>query len=264
MAGGPLNLRSPRELRLMRPAGLLVWRAHQLVREIVRPGVTTKEIDEAVDALYRQHGAVPLFQGVLGKTPFPSVTCISVNEAVVHGMPGDRQLCDGDIVSVDTGCKVNGWCGDSAWTYPVGNIDDATQRLLDVTEGSLNLAIENLDKCRFWSEVAHKVQAYVEQAGFSVVKEFVGHGIGREMHEQPQVPNFVNYEFLEKGDFRLRTGLVLAIEPMVNMGNDEVHVLGDGWTQVTTDKRPSAHFEHTVALTKDGPQLLTGPPAESE
>jgi len=260
MSDGPLNLRSRREMRLMRPAGLLVWQAHQLVRELVRPGVTTREIDGAVDALYREHEAVPLFQGVPGKTPFPSVTCISVNEAIVHGIPSDRQLCEGDIVSVDTGCKVHGWCGDSAWTYPVGNVDEQVQRLMEITEGSLNLAIEALGRRALWSEVAQDVQAYVEQADFSIVKDFVGHGIGREMHEDPQVPNYVSDEFLEGGDFELRPGLVLAIEPMVNMGGAEVLVLDDGWTQVAADGRPSAHFEHTVALTADGPIILTGPP----
>ena len=264
MVVSPLTLRSSRELQQMRSAGLLVWQAHQLIAETVRPGVTTQEIDEAVADLYREYNAVPLFQGVSGKTPFPAVTCISVNEAVVHGIPGSRQLCEGDIVSVDTGCKVNGWCGDSAWTYAVGKIDDMAQSLLDITQGSLILAIEQLGKCRYWSEVARQIQVDVEQAGFSVVKEFVGHGVGREMHEPPQVPNFVSDEFLDKGDFELRAGLVLAIEPMVNMGCGEVLVLDDGWTQVTADGGLSAHFEHTVALTDEGPLILTGSPNKGE
>ena len=156
-------------------------------------------------------------------------------------------------MSVDTGCKVNGWCGDSAWTYPVGNIDDATQRLLDVTEGSLNLAIENLDKCRFWSEVAHKVQAYVEQAGFSVVKEFVGHGIGTQLHEEPQIKNYGDPGYGP----RLKEGMVLAIEPMVNTGSYGVRLLDDGWTAVTRDGGLSAHFEHSVAVTVNGPEILS-------
>jgi len=264
MADGPLKLRSRREIRLMRPAGLLVWRAHQLISELVRPGVTTREIDAAVQKLFQDHDAIPLFQGVPGKIPFPSVTCMSINEAVVHGIPSDRVLCDGDIVSVDTGCKVNGWCGDSAWTYAVGEIDESVRQLLNVTEGALLLAIELMENRCMWSEVAREMQDYIEQAGFSVVREFVGHGIGREMHELPQVPNYVSDEFLENGDFELRTGIVLAIEPMVNLGDRKVRVLEDGWTQVAADGSPSAHFEHTVALTADGPLLLTGPPQAGE
>lgn len=248
----------------MRKAGLLVWQAHQIVREKIRPGITTSEIDRAIESLFKAHGATPLFLGFPGPTPFPAVTCISVNEAVVHGIPDDRVLESGDIVSVDTGCKVNGWCGDAAATYVVGSIDDQTRQLLATTQQSLHLAIELLGQCQLWSEIAGEMQKLVEDAGFSVVKEFVGHGIGRVMHEEPQVPNFVTDEFVKTGDFSLRPGLVLAIEPMVNMGNAEVEVLEDQWTQVTTDGKPSAHFEHTVALMPKGPFVLTGPPSDEE
>lgn len=259
----PLVLRSPREIRLMRKAGLVVWEAHQAVRELIRPGVTTAELDAAIERVFAKHGAIPLFKGVPGVVPFPAVTCISVNEAVVHGIPGPRELVEGDIVSVDTGCKLDGWCADSAWTHPVGQVSDVKRKLLEVTEGSLNLAIELLPQKKRWSEVGAEMARYVRAAGFSVVEDFVGHGIGRSLHEDPKVPNYASKE-TRQTDFELRPGLVLAIEPMVNVGVKEVKVLADHWTQVTVDGQPSAHFEHTVALTKDGPRLMTGPPVEGE
>lgn len=259
-----LNLRSNREIKQMRQAGLVVWQAHQAVASQVRVGVTTAELDAAVEQVFGAIDAVPLFKGVPGTIPFPAATCTSVNEEIVHGIPGDRILQAGDIVSVDTGCQVNGWCGDSAQTYAVGEIDPETQQLLDVTSGVLELAIELLDKEPAWSDVARKMQDYVQAAGFSVVRQFVGHGIGREMHEPPQVPNFWSETTPKSEDFRLRTGLVLAIEPMVAAGSAEVECLEDHWTQVTADRRRSAHFEHTVALTSDGPLRLTGPPGPGE
>jgi methionyl aminopeptidase len=243
----------------MRQAGLVVWEALARVRELVRPGVTTAQLDAAVEEVFQKHGAKPLFKGVPGKVPFPSVTCMSVNEAVVHGIPNDRPLVEGDIVSVDTGCKLNGWCADSAWTHAVGKIDPVKQKLLEVTEGSLNLAIDLMGKKRRWSEVAAEMAKYVRTAGFSVVEDFVGHGIGRTLHEEPKVPNYANRE-TRQSDFELRPGLVIAVEPMVNVGVQEVKVLPDHWTQVTVDGLPSAHFEHTIAMTKDGPKVLTGPP----
>lgn len=252
-----LNLRSTREINAMRPAGQLVARALRDVAAAVRAGVTTRQLDEIVERLFDEAGAIPLFKGYPGVVPFPSVSCISVNEEVVHGIPGGRVLQPGDIVSVDTGCKLNGWCGDAAVTHAVGDIDVGKRRLLDVTQHVLDLAINLLARKSLWSEVAREMQDYVEAAGFSVVDQFVGHGIGREMHELPQVPNFVSDELLQRKDFRLRTGLVLAIEPMVNQGAAAVELLGDHWTVVTVDRRPSAHFEHTVALTGDGPVRLT-------
>jgi methionyl aminopeptidase len=192
------------------------------------------------------------------------VTCISINEEVVHGIPGPRKLVEGDIVSVDTGCKVNGWCGDSAVTFPVGQIRPEVQTLLDVTQGTLELAIELMGKKSLWSEVASEMEKYVKDHGFSVVESFVGHGIGRQMHEDPQVPNYVNNHFRRNGDFRLVPGLILAVEPMVNMGGKEVQTGTDYWTQITADRRPSAHFEHTIAITKAGPCVLTAAPNEEE
>lgn len=246
---------------MMRQPGRLVWQAHQVAGKLVRPGVTTGEIDAAIEQVFDEAGAIPLFKGFPGKVPFPAVTCISVNEEVVHGIPGDRVLREGDIVSIDTGCQINGWCGDAAVTHPVGTISEDVQRLLDVTLGTLDLAIELMGTKRRWSEVAKEMEAFVRDAGFSVVEEFVGHAIGREMHERPQVMNFFDAEkFDDGGEFDLRPGTVIAVEPMVNMGVKEVECLADHWTQVTKDRKPSAHFEHTIAITNDGPRRLTGPP----
>jgi methionyl aminopeptidase len=257
-------LRSSREIALMRRAGLLVWKAHQIASALVRPGVTTGEIDAAVARLFEQHGAVPLFKGVPGKVPFPAVTCISVNEEVVHGIPGERKLIEGDIVSIDTGAKLHGWCGDAAVTHAVGKIDDEKKRLLAVTKGTLDLALELMGRKSMWSQVAEEMEKYVRDAGFSVVECFVGHGVGRSMHEDPQVPNFTNSAFQRNGDFRLEPGLVVAVEPMVNVGTKHVKVKSDHWTQVTRDGRPSAHFEHTIAMTNEGPWALTAAPTKAE
>jgi methionyl aminopeptidase len=244
----------------MRKAGLLVWQAHQTAAALVHPGITTGEIDAVVEKFFDEHKAKPLFKGVPGKVPFPAVTCISVNEEVVHGIPGKRLLKEGDIVSIDTGCKFEGWCGDSAVTHPVGKIDRQVERLLEITRGVLALAIDLMAKRNRWSEVASEMGTFVRDAGFAVVESFVGHGIGREMHEDPQVPNFVSAQLRRNGDFALEPGLVIAVEPMVNMGTKHVKSLPDYWTQATQDGRPSAHFEHTIAMTEDGPWVLTGPP----
>jgi methionyl aminopeptidase len=257
-------LRSPREIAEMRKAGLLVWQVHQVIGSMVRPGITTAEIDSAVDRFFAAHKAVPLFKGVPGTVPFPASTCISVNEEVVHGIPSSRKLVEGDIVSIDTGCKLNGWCGDAAATYAVGRVHPEVRRLLDVTRNVLNLAIDLMGKCKRWSQVAAEMEAYVKKNRFSVVEAFVGHGIGRDMHEDPQVPNFVSGQLRRGGDFRLVPGLVIAVEPMVNMGTKRVRTRADHWTQATADGRPSAHFEHTVAITESGTVLLTaGPKGET-
>lgn len=255
-----IKLKSPREIALMREAGRVVAKALDQVRRMAVPGVTTAEMDEAVAAIFREHDAVPLFLGypssVKGKPPFPAVICSSVNEHVVHGIPNRRPLRAGDIVSIDTGCKVGGWCGDAATTLAIGPVAPEIQKLLDVTSETLDLAIRAMGRCRYWSEVASLMERYVKSQGFYVVEKFVGHGIGQAMHEEPQVPNFVSKD-LRKNDIKLEPGLVLAIEPMVSMGTKEVHTLGDGWTVETKDRRPSAHFEHTVAMTPEGPRVLT-------
>jgi len=252
-----ITLKSSRELQLMREAGRLVAQAHQLIREMIGPGVRTHDIDAEVEGFFRKHSATPLFKGVPGKVPFPASTCISINEQVVHGIPSERELREGDIISVDTACRLNGWCGDAAWTYPVGRIDQEKQRLLQVGERNLWLAIEQVSRVQRWSQVAALMERDVRKAGFSVVEQFVGHGIGREMHEDPQVPNFVSPQ-LRRHDFRIEPGLVIAIEPMVNAGTKHVRVSkSDHWTVTTKDERPSVHFEHTVAITSSGPQILT-------
>jgi methionyl aminopeptidase len=259
-----VNLRSAREIALMRRAGLVVWGAHQVAGSLVRPGVTTGEIDAAVESFFIEHGAVPLFKGVPGKVPFPASCCISVNDEVVHGIPGSRVLVAGDVVSIDTGCSVGGWCGDSAVTHPVGGVEPRVQQLLECTRGVLALAIELMATRNRWSDVATEMAKYVRDHGFSVVENFVGHGIGRSMHEDPQVPNFCTPAFRRNHDFELESGLVIAVEPMVNMGSKKVRVLADHWTQSTIDGMPSAHFEHTVAITDGGPVVLTAPPAAGE
>lgn len=251
-----ITLKSRGEIDLMREAGRLVALAHQLVREMLEPGVKTREIDAAVEQHFARHHATPLFKGVAGPIPFPAVTCISINEQVVHGIPGERELCEGDIVSVDTGCRLNGWCADAAWTYPVGVVSPLIQRLLDAGESTLSVAVEEVGRQQVWSQVARLMVNQVRQSGFSFVEDFVGHGIGREMHEDPQVPNYTSPETREH-DFRLQPGLVLAIEPMLNAGSGEVCIVEDYWTVETLDQQPSVHFEHTVALTDDGPLVVT-------
>jgi methionyl aminopeptidase len=263
-----IQLKSEREIALMRQAGICVWQAHQLVAQMVAPGVTTAEIDAAIDEHFRHCGAEPLFKDYphqsQGRPAFPAATCTSVNEEVVHGIPTDRRLIEGDVVSVDTGCRVNGWCGDSAVTYPAGSIAPAVQKLLDVTKGTLDLAFELMHTKTRWSQVAREMAQFVRDNGFSTVECFVGHGIGRQMHEEPQVPNFLSRSLRGSGDFHIEPGLVIAVEPMVNMGTKRVKMMPDHWTQSTLDRRPSAHFEHTIAVTKEGPWLLTATPSSEE
>jgi methionyl aminopeptidase len=252
----PPELKSIREIALMREAGKLVARALKICRDLARPGTRTIEIDRAVEAFFDQHQAIPLFKGYPGKTPFPAVTCLSVNEQVVHGIPGSRVLKEGDLLKVDTACRLNGWCADRAITIPIGQVSPEKARLLRVGEETLQIAIDLLGKRKWWSEVASAMQRHVEQAGFSVVTAYVGHGIGRTMHENPQVPNYVDRE-TRKADFKLEPGLTLAIEPMVNMRRGDVDTLGDTWTVVTRDRMPSVHVEHTVALTSQGVVVIT-------
>ncbi|HZU35845.1 MAG TPA: type I methionyl aminopeptidase [Gemmataceae bacterium] len=257
------ELKSPREIGLMREAGKLVARALSMCREMAKPGVRTIDIDRAVEAFYAQHKAIPLFKGYPGRVPFPAVTCLSINHEVVHGIPGPRVLRDGDLFKVDTACKLNGWCADAATTIIVGNVRPEWRRLVQVAEETLQIAIDEMSKRRWWSEVAAHMQQHVESTGFSVVTQYVGHGIGRIMHENPQVPNFSNKE-VRKHDFRLEEGLVLAVEPMVNMGRADVDTLRDHWTVVTRDGLPSAHVEHTLALTRGGVQIVTADEGPAE
>jgi methionyl aminopeptidase len=254
------ELKSPREIALMREAGKIVAEALRLCRAMAKAGTKTLEIDQAVDALYERHGAVPLFKGYPGqnnKVPFPASTCISINEQVVHGIPGQRVIKDGDLIKIDTACKLNGWCADAAVTIPVGELRPEWKRLLKVGEEVLHIAGVELSRRRWWTEVATAMEQHVRRNGFSVVTQYVGHGIGRIMHEDPQVPNFVNKE-VRKHDFRLEEGLVLAVEPMVSMGTrGDVDVLRDHWTVVTRDGLPSVHMEHTYAITREGVVVVT-------
>ena len=247
----PAELKSARELSLMRESGKLVVQALWICRHLAKPGTRTIEIDQAVEKFFARHNATPLFKGYPGKVPFPAVTCLSVNEQVVHGIPGQRELKDGDLLKVDTACKYNGWCADRAITIPVGNVRPERLRLLRVAEETLQIAIDQMPRKKWWSEIASMMQKHVEGNGFSVVTNYVGHGIGRVMHENPQVPNFVNRE-TRKHDFKLEPGLVLAVEPMVNMRTADVNTLKDHWTVVTKDGLPSVHVEHTLALGPDG------------
>ena len=262
------QLKSEREIALMRRAGLAVWQAHQIASSLIEPGVTTASIDRAVEDYYTSSGCEPLFKDYphpsRGGPPFPAVTCMSVNDEVVHGIPREQPLQAGDIVSIDTGARLDGWCGDAAVTYPVGEIASETQRLLDVTRGTLELAIQLMHEKSWWSQIADEMGQFVADNGFSTVECFVGHGIGREMHEEPQVPNFLSRSLRGSGDFRIEAGLVVAVEPMVNMGTKNVRLLSDDWTQATADGQPSAHFEHTLAITDKGVRIMTAPPIDGE
>jgi methionyl aminopeptidase len=263
-----IHLKSEREIAKMRQSGLAVWQAHQIAKRMVAPGVTTAEIDKAIEAYFAKLGGEPLFKNYphhsKGKPNFPAVTCMSRNEEVVHGIPNNKPLKEGDILSLDTGVRINGWCGDAAVTYAVGKVDPDVQRLLDVTQATLNMAFELMHTKSKWSQIAREMAEYVSDHGFSTVECFVGHGIGKQMHEDPQVPNFLGRALRGSGDFRIEPGLVIAVEPMVNMGTKRVKMLRDQWTQVTADGKPSAHFEHTIAVTDDGPTLLTVAPQPAE
>lgn len=251
-----ITLKTSRQIDQMRRAGRVVAEAHRLVRRMLRPGVTTAELDAAVERYFQQQGATPLFKGVGGTVPFPAVTCISVNEQLVHGIPSRRALAAGDIVTLDTGCRCDGWCADAAWTYPVGEVDAVKRRLLAVGRAALELGIWEMGRRLWWSEVAMAMSRRIRQAGFTLVEGFVGHGIGREMHEDPQVPNHAD-RHTRRNDFRLRPGLVLAIEPMITAGSKKFSVAADHWTVSAVDAAPNAHFEQTVALTESGPLVLT-------
>ncbi len=245
-----ITYRSQAEIARMRQANQLVALILAELEAAVAPGVSTADLDVMAERLVRDAGAVPAFKGYRG---YPATLCASVNEQVVHGIPSKRPLGDGDIVSLDIGVKLAGFFGDSAVTVAVGAVDDRTVALLSVTRDSLEKAIEQVRVGQRLSDIGHAVQAHVEAHGFSVVREFVGHGIGEELHEDPQVPN---YGQPGRGP-KLAEGMVLAIEPMVAMGRPDVRILADGWTAVTRDGSLSAHFEHTVAVTSDGPLVLT-------
>jgi len=245
--------KSTAELEKMHRAGLLVWEVLEKMRAMVRPGVSTKELDEFAEKYVTEHDAKPAFKGYRG---YPGSVCTSINEEVVHGIPSaSRKVREGDILSMDFGVVMDGYYGDAALTVPVGKIAPEREKLLRVTRESLERAIEKVRAGNRLGDVSSAVQQWVEKNGFSVVREFVGHGIGTKMHEEPQLPN---YGSPGQGQ-RLQEGMVLAIEPMVNSGSPAVKVLDDDWTAVTADGSDSAHFEHTVAVTANGPWILTRP-----
>jgi methionyl aminopeptidase len=243
-------LKTKDEIEIMRRAGRIVAHTLDMVGENMRPGMTTAQLDSLIEDFLRSHGAIPAFKNYQG---FPASACISIDDEVVHGIPGARVIKEGELVSVDVGSIVDGFYGDSARTFAVGHVSSAKSRLMAVTLQSLQAGIDKARKGNRLGAISAAVQKVAEGGGYGVVRQLVGHGIGRKMHEEPQVPNFG----AEHDGPILETGMVLAIEPMINMGTYEVKTLPDGWTVVTADGLPSAHFEHTVAITDDGPDTLT-------
>jgi len=242
--------KSAAELEYMREAGRIVAETHRLLKQAIKPGVTTAELDKLAEEYIRSQGAVPSFKGY---NQFPASICASVNDELVHGIPGPRVLNEGDIISIDIGAQFQGYHGDSAWTYPVGEIAEEHRRLLEVTEASLMAGLKHVKAGVRLYTVSHAIQRVIEEAGMSVVREYVGHGIGTRLHEEPQIPN---YGIPDRGP-RLKPGMTLAIEPMVILGERYVRTLEDNWTVVTVDGTWCAHFEHTVAVTEDGCEILT-------
>lgn len=244
-------LKSPREIQIMQEANQIVAQTLAMVRRNVEPGVSTLQLDKLAEKFARKKNAVPAFKGYRG---FPGSLCVSINEQVVHGIPSKKvKLREGDIISIDFGVKHKGYYGDAAITIAVGTIDENTEKLIAVTRKSLQKAIAQVQNGNRISDISLAVQEYVEGKGFSIVRQFVGHGIGQNLHEPPEIPNYVRKERSPK----LMPGMVLAIEPMVNAGTADVKILKDGWTVVTVDKKPSAHFEHSVAVTENGPLVLS-------
>ena len=245
-----IYLKSPAEIEMMKRAGQIVAIAHEEVRKAIKPGVTTKALDRLCEEVIRSYGATPAFKGYNG---FPASICVAINEEVVHGIPDETTISSGDIIGIDIGAEFQGYYGDAAKTWPVGEVSELAKELLRVTEESLYKGIENASIGKRLSDISHGIQRHVESNGFSVVRDFVGHGIGRNMHEEPQVPNFGRPGWGP----RLKNGMVLAIEPMVNVGGYEVEITENDWTVITKDGSLSAHFEHTVAITQSGPLILT-------
>lgn len=245
-----IHLKTKEEIELLRKSNRLVAKLLDRLRKMVRPGITTAELDRAAEEFILKNGGIPTFKGYAG---YPACICTSVNNEVVHSIPGNRVLLEGDIISIDAGIKLNGFCGDSTITVPVGNISKEAQKLIRVTAKALEVGIAAAVPGKRIGDIGHAIQTYVEGQGFSIVRDFVGHGIGREMHEEPQVPHFGRPA---TGPL-IQEGMVIAIEPMVNAGTHRLRVLADGWTAVTTDDKWSAQFEHSVAITAKGPDVLS-------
>jgi methionyl aminopeptidase len=255
-----ITLRSRREIELIRKAGVVVADVLLKLQEVTEQGVTTAWLDSVASKIATEAGATALFKGVRSPyalAPFPGAICASINEQVVHGIPSETVvLKKGDILSIDFGARLDGYCGDAAVTVAVGEISEDKRKLIDVTKHVLDIAIAQAKPGVKWSQIAAQMQGYAESAGFSVVKDFVGHGIGKKMHEEPKVPNFVSDELL-RCDVLLAEGMVLAVEPMINAGTSDVRTQRDGWVVVTKDGKCSAHFEHTIAIVKNGCEVLT-------
>ncbi len=255
----PIILKTRREIEMMRVAGRIGCEILAKMRGLVAPGISTFDLNELARRELKASGAIGLsknYPTYKNGEGFPAETCISVNDEVVHGIPGPRQLREGDVVTLDLALMHNGYCADTATTVGVGRIDAHSQKLLDVTRDTLFLAINNIKPGREWADIARLMQYTVEKNGFNVVREFVGHGIGRSMHEDPKVANFVTGEQL-RGDFKLKPGMTIAVEPMVVAGGRDVDLLPDDWTVVTKDGKRAAHFEHTIAVTESGVDILT-------
>lgn len=247
------------QIEQMRAAGRVVRKVHERVAELCKPGITTQALDDEAQRVIDENEAEGLFKWYPTYKPgtgFPGTLCISVNEELVHGIAGERVIQDGDVVGVDCGVRVDGWCGDAANTILVGDVKDDVRQMCEATQKCLEIAIEEVKPGRRWSQVARLMQTYAESRGYGVVRNFVGHGIGQKMHEEPKVPNYADRS-TRKDDIELREGIVLAIEPMLTLGSPEVKTLDDGWTVVTTDGKASAHYEHTVAITASGADVLT-------
>lgn len=247
-----LYLKSPDEIEMLFEAGQVVARAHDLLASMIEPGISTEELDKVAEDFFLKNKSKPAFKGYMG---YPASICASVNEVIVHGIPSKKiKLKEGDIISIDLGAVLNGWVGDAARTWEVGKVSKKAHDLIEATKASLYQGIDQMVAGNRLGDIGYAVQSWVEPKGFSVVRQFVGHGIGRKMHEEPQVPNYGR-----KGTgLRLREGMVLAVEPMINEGTYELEVLDDNWTAVTKDGKLSAHWEHTIAITKNGPRILTG------
>lgn len=246
-----ISIKSKREIELMIVAGRIVYETHQHIKNMVKPGVSLLQIDAEAEKFILSKGAIPSFKGYEG---FPNATCISVNEEVVHGIPSNRKLKNGDIVSIDIGANYKGYHGDSAWSYAVGNINDDKKYLMEHTKKALFEGIKEVKPGNHVGDIGYAVEKYANAHHLGIVRELVGHGVGNNVHEDPDVPNYGNRH---TGPV-LKEGMVIAIEPMLNLGSDDIVVEDNDWTITTLDKKPSAHFEHTVLVTKDGYQILTG------
>jgi len=257
MAAGNISYKTPEEVELIRESSLLVGKTLGEVGKHVKPGVSTLELDTIAETFIRDHGAIPAFknyQASFGETPFPGTLCTSLNEEVVHGMPSAKQvLSEGDIISIDCGVKLNGYYGDSAYTFAVGEISAKKKRLMDVTKAALYKGIEKAVAGNRLGDVSNAIQRHVEGYGYSVVREMVGHGLGKNLHEPPEVPNYGR----KRSGLALKEGLVIAIEPMINMGKRFIKIAQDGWTVFSTDRQPSAHYEHCIVIRKGEPEILS-------